>query len=64
MFAIGKAELDAAPPLDTTVTCYRCGETHPVIDSDPPGLLQAVRCGESTLLVGVNWKKVGPSKKA
>lgn len=62
MFAIGNQELDALPPLDTTTTCHRCGETHPVIDSDPPGRLQTVRCGDGTFLIGINWRKLPPPK--
>lgn len=62
MIAIGNDELDAALPLGKTYRCHRCDETHDVIDSDPPGMLQAVRCGGASYLVGVKWKAIPPPK--
>jgi hypothetical protein len=64
MYAISNDELERIPKLlDEPFTCHRCGEPHPIIDSEPPGSLQAVRCGEKTLLVGINWRKLPPPPK-
>jgi hypothetical protein len=56
MIAFGNEELDAAPALGAKYRCHRCGELHDVIDSNPPGMLQAVRCGTDSLLVGIKWR--------
>ena len=53
--AIGADELGG--PLDSTVQCERCGETHAVCDSKPP-LLQFYRCGDHTYLCGIRGREI------
>lgn len=63
IFVIGNEDLRQAPALlNEPFTCYRCGELHPIIDSDPSGAIQAVRCGEGLFMVGLNWRKLPPPK--
>lgn len=62
MFAISNEELKNALSLDKTYACPRCDRMHEVMDSDPPGLLQTVRCGKSTYLVGIKWMALPPPK--
>ena len=62
MIAIGNEVLEAAPTLGKTYRCHRCQQEHTVIDSTPPGMLQAVRCGTDLVLVGIKWKALPPPK--
>jgi hypothetical protein len=48
-------------PLQRTIVCAYCKETHEVIDS-MPSMIQAVRCGEETYIVGMNWRVMHPSR--
>ncbi len=63
MFTVGNDELEQAPTLrDEPFPCYRCGDLHPIIDSQPPGVLQAVRCGDGMFLVGIKWRRITPPR--
>lgn len=54
MLAVGNDELGA--PVGATAQCPACGEQHDVIDSDPPGVVQGIRCGERTYMVGLQGR--------
>ena len=67
MFSIGNNELKKKEALGDTVTCNRCGESHPVEYGDevlpdgtrkPSKLLAFYKCGEKSYLAGVNGKKL------
>lgn len=57
--AVGNEELGA--PVGETAPCPHCGKEYPVIDSEPKGALQGVRCETGGLyLVGIDGKAWKP----
>ncbi len=56
--AIGNDELGEPLAIPGQLTpCPRgCGRRHRIIDSKPPGVLQAVRCGRKSYLVGIKGR--------
>ncbi len=55
MVAFSNAEIEAAPMLGATHKCRRCGGMHAVEDVDP---LQFIKCGETSMLVGIEWRAI------
>ena len=59
MLAIGNDELAKLPALGKTVKCWRCGQYHVVMQSDPPGLA-LFHCRGKSYLCGINGKAWRP----
>jgi hypothetical protein len=57
MMSVGNDEL-GAELNGKYENCVRCGKTHDVIEGDPPGMIQAVRCGNALYLVGIKGRRL------
>jgi hypothetical protein len=69
MFAIGNEEIDAAPVLGETVSCWICGKEHHISYGDivnkdgtktPSKLIAFFKCGKQTYLAGIDGKELRP----
>ncbi len=67
MFSVGNEELAAAPELEETIVCTRCGELHEVLYGEiverdgtkvPSKDLSYVKCQGKLFLVGFQGKDI------
>ncbi len=42
----------------TYENCVRCGKTHKVLEGQPAGIMQYVRCGDALYLVGIKGRRL------
>jgi hypothetical protein len=56
MLAVGNDEL--LGPVGETAECPACGEHHSVVESNPAGVIQAIRCGEKVYIVGLSGRLI------
>jgi hypothetical protein len=55
---VGNDELEELPELlaGQLIVCKRCGKKHRVIDGEPAGIIQGVRCGSKLFVVGIKGR--------